>query len=410
MKQFIVSCYLLIIVCLAATTFVEKAQGTPFVNEHIYHSFWFIALWGILSLSACWYLIKQKVYKRKEIFLLHVSFIVILTGACLTYFTGQQGVIHLRQDKVTTQTFKNTDTQMEYPLPFAIGLDTFYVSYYPGTEAPADYVSRIYTDEIPCRKAEVSMNRIFSHHGYRFYQSSFDEDFQGTWLSVNHDPWGIPVTYSGYALLFISALWILLSPKSNFRRLLKHPLLQRMGVVFLLCCWAITTQSKPIKREDADVYRTKQVMYNDRVVPFNTLARDFVIKLTGKDNYQGLSPEQVLLGWLLYPDEWQNEPMIQIKNKELQQRLGCGSYARLTDFFDREKGYRLQEYWNRLHQSGKQDALLKAITETDEKISLIAMLRQGTLVRPVPDTGVQRLSDRKIQAELQSDSFFSHSI
>ena len=55
MKQFIVSCYLLIIVCLAATTFVEKAQGTPFVNEHIYHSFWFIALWGILSLSACWY-------------------------------------------------------------------------------------------------------------------------------------------------------------------------------------------------------------------------------------------------------------------------------------------------------------------------------------------------------------------
>lgn len=400
MKQFIVSCYLLIIVCLAATTFVEKAQGTPFVNEHIYHSFWFIALWGILSLSACWYLIKQKVYKRKEIFLLHVSFIVILTGACLTYFTGQQGVIHLRQDKVTTQTFKNTDTQMEYPLPFAIGLDTFYVSYYPGTEAPADYVSRIYTDEIPCRKAEVSMNRIFSHHGYRFYQSSFDEDFQGTWLSVNHDPWGIPVTYSGYALLFISALWILLSPKSNFRRLLKHPLLQRMGVVFLLCCWAITTQSKPIKREDADVYRTKQVMYNDRVVPFNTLARDFVIKLTGKDNYQGLSPEQILLGWLLYPDEWQNEPMIQIKNKELQQRLGCGSYARLTDFFDREKGYRLQEYWNRLHQSGKQDALLKAITETDEKISLIAMLRQGTLIRPVPDTGVQRLSDRKIQAEL----------
>lgn len=92
------------------------------------------------------------------------------------------------------------------------------------------------------------------------------------------------------------------------------------------------------------------------MVPFNTLARDFVIKLTGKDNYQGLSPEQILLGWLLYPDEWQNEPMIQIKNKELQQRLGCGSYARLTDFFDREKGYRLQEYWNRLHQSGKQDA------------------------------------------------------
>ena len=97
MKRFIISCYLLIITCLATATFVEKMKGTPFVDEHIYHSFWFIALWGILTLPACWYLLKQKVYKRKEFFLLHASFVLILAGACLTYFTGKQGVVHLRQ-------------------------------------------------------------------------------------------------------------------------------------------------------------------------------------------------------------------------------------------------------------------------------------------------------------------------
>ena len=43
----------------------------------------------------------------------------------------------------------------------------------------------------------------------------------------------------------------------------------------------------------------KQVIYNDRVVPFNTLARDFVLKLTGKPSYGGMTPEQVIGGWLL---------------------------------------------------------------------------------------------------------------
>lgn len=400
MKRFIIGCYLLIITCLATATFVEKVKGTPFVDEHIYHSFWFIALWGFLTLPACWYLLKQKVYKRKEIFLLHASFVLILAGACLTYFTGKQGVVHLRQGEAPLQTFKDMDTGVTCPLPFAIGLDTFYIHYYPGTEAPANYISRIYTNEVPRQEEEVSMNHIFSHHGYRFYQSSFDDDLHGTWLSVNYDPWGIPVTYAGYTLLLIAVLWILIAPGSNFRRLLKHPLLQRAGIIILLCCWTATTQAKQIRRQDADTYRTRQVIYNDRIVPLNTLARDFVIKLTGQDHYKGLSPEQILLGWLLYPDEWQNEPMIQIKSKELQQHLGCGPYARLTDFFDSQKGYRLQEYWNRLHQSGKQNALLKAITEADEKISLISMLRQGTLVHPVPEKGVERLSETKVQAEL----------
>ena len=43
----------------------------------------------------------------------------------------------------------------------------------------------------------------------------------------------------------------------------------------------------------ADSLASKQVIYHDRVVPFNTLARDFVLKLTGKSSYGGMTPEQV---------------------------------------------------------------------------------------------------------------------
>ena len=65
------------------------------------------------------------------------------------------------------------------------------------------------------------MNRIFSHRQIRLYQSSYDEDGQGSILALNSDPWGIPVTYAGYALLFVSLLWMLVDPEGAYRRLLR---------------------------------------------------------------------------------------------------------------------------------------------------------------------------------------------
>ena len=55
--------------------------------------------------------------------------------------------------------------------------------------------------------------------------------------------------------------------------------------------------------------------------------------------------EQVVGGWLLRPEVWQNEPMIYIKSAELRHLLRLpSSYARLTDLFD-GKTYRLQQFW-----------------------------------------------------------------
>lgn len=129
-----------------------------------------------------------------------------------------------------------------------------------------------------------------------------------------------------------------------------------------------------LKRTQADSLAQEQVIYHDRVVPFNTLARDFIQKLTGEASYKGLTPEQVIGGWLLYPEVWRNEPLIYIKNTELQHLLNLQTpYARLTDLFDGSV-YRLREHWQR--EQGQQNKLAKAIQETDEKVGLILMLEK----------------------------------
>ena len=419
MKRLLVILYVCLVGLLAVTTFVEQAYGTDFVERNIYHTIWFCCLWGAIAVITLAALIRRALWRRLPILLLHGSFLVILVGAMITFIGSKKGYIHLRPG-VAMNSFEEPESGKNIKLPFIMRLDSFRVVYYPGTEAPADYVSYIshslpipLSDSLSGQKdtffhEQISMNRIFTSQGFRFYQSSFDDVGQGSWLTVNYDPWGTRVTYAGYILLGISMIWLLFSRNGEFRRLLNHPLLKKGGVFILfLFCLAGTAQAQKrslpaLKRIQADSLAREQVIYHDRVVPFNTLARDFVQKLTGKSSYKGLTPEQVIGGWLLYPEVWRNESLIYIKSAELQQLLGLKTpNARLTDLFDGSV-YRLREHWQREQGQSK---LAKAIQETDEKVGLILMLEQGTFIQPLPaDGSVKPLSEIQVKAELLYNS------
>lgn len=412
MKRFILIIYLAMVALLGLTTIIEHRQGTAFVTEHVYGTAWFCAAWALLALLLVMAVVKSGLFRRLPMLMLHASFLVILGGAALTFLTSKKGYIHLTTGQTVTF-FTDDDNHTLHALPFALQLDTFEVRCYPGTEAPADYVSRlrVTTEGAAPQKAEVAMNRIFVCQGYRFYQSSFDDDRNGSWLAVNYDPWGTSLSYFGYLLLALSMVGVLASRKEEFRRLLNHPLLRKSALAVALMLGlcpnlSARTQLPAFNREKADSLALRQVIYNDRVAPFNTLARDFVVKITGQTSFRGLTPEQVVSGWLLRPDAWQHEPMILVKSSELRQILHIdGKYARFTDFFD-TNGYILQRY-DKGHSDPMQSSaspsspLQKAIEETDERVGLILMLTNGTLIRPLPTDGsVRPLSDTRLKAEL----------
>ena len=109
-----------------------------------------------------------------------------------------------------------------YTLPFAIYLKDFQLDRYPGSNSPSSFASDIQVwDGDEKINHRIFMNNVLNYRGYRFFQSSYDQDELGTILSVNQDKWGTIVTYFGYLCLLMSMVTLLISRFSRFNVLSK---------------------------------------------------------------------------------------------------------------------------------------------------------------------------------------------
>ena len=408
-KKIIFILYILVLVCMATATIVEKSQGTDYAHAHYYGAWWFILIWAVLAALGAFYIIKRKV-KCASTLALHLSFIIILLGALLTHVSAKRGIIHLRIGQ-PTDTYMAQDEEQgmkEEKLPFSLCLQKFEAKMHDGTNAVADYSSKFTViDGDDKSEGEVSMNNIYSHRSYRLYQSSYDEDGKGSVLAINADPYGIPVTYTGYALLFISLVWMLFDPKGGYRKLLKSPLLKKGALItaLILSMGNIQTlhaesatgnlQNAVLPKETAEKFGELHILYNDRICPVQTFALDFCKKIYGARSYQGLTAEQVLSGWVFYGNTWANEPFIKIKSGEMKTAMNLPNYASLNTFFNREMGgytigQYVQEYYN-----GQQDKFHQQAADIDGKIQIIMELREGVSLKVLPYTFTKNVKATK---------------
>ena len=384
-----------IILILITATIVESSKGTAFVRQHIYTSAWFVVLWAALAVAAAVYIVlrKNKSNVSTSVLLVHASFLVILLGAFTSWTMAESGTIHLRQNE-TTSTMKDEEGKTK-ELGFEVSLKNFNVVNYPGTDAPMDYVTTLTANT---QEIKVSMNNIGSFNGYRFIQSGYDSDMQGTTLGVYHDPWGIGITYTGYALLFISLITTMVSKKTRMRHLYRKALslqgAKAWAVTALLAVSSFATSANAqemvkIDGDIADDFGKICVLYNSRITPINTVATSFVTKLCGKPTWDGLSSNQVFAGWIFDVPYWETVKMIEIKEKKAQELLGInGKWASFDDFWDSYNNYKLDAPLKKAYKDGD-TKLQKQLRDADEKFNIIRMLYGGEMLKMFPYAGKQ---------------------
>lgn len=407
-KKILFSLYILMICCMGAATIIEKYKGSDFVSSAIYGSWWFSLIWAALAATGICHFIRHRT-KAVTATMLHASFVVILIGAFITHISAERGQIHLRQGSATdTYTvFDRDNNPTTKPLPFTISLDRFDVKYHSGTDAASDYISEFtITDADGTTKGAVSMNNIFSYGTMRFYQSSYDSDMLGATVSTNSDPVGIPVTYTGYILLFISLILMLFDPRGAYRRLLRSDCLRKSALLAALLLSLTkgyaatataggsdaTVKAHTLPRDIAMRFGELNMLYNNRICPVQTFAIDFTKKLYGASSYKGLSAEQVLTGWMFWGDEWMNEPLLKIKSGDLKEAMMLPDHVPATQFFKEEMGgYTIGPYIREYYE-GNHDGFHAQAIDIDDRIQLLMDVQRNVPVKifPLTEGGVTK--------------------
>lgn len=290
-------------------------------------------------------------------------------------------------------------------LPFSIKLHDFIMERYPGTNSASSYASEVTLADPRknlVRDQRIFMNNILNYDGYRFFQSSFDKDELGTYLSVNHDFWGTWISYLGYALLTIGMVLVFFSNKSRFRQLVTNveKMRQAEKVIAILLVGIFVgfatpghCESNPRKIDTEHAARFGKLLmqdFNGRIKPMNTFSSEVLRKISRKERLYGMSPEQIVLGMAANPKEWYNVPIIKLgKNEEIRKLLNVQEdLIAYRDFFAPGGEYLLQNEVRAAYNMPQRDrgTFEKELLKLDEKVNICNMVFSGSFmsVFPVP--------------------------
>lgn len=383
--------FFVIFLVLAAATCVEQARGTAEAHRLVYGTWWFVLLWAWAAAVALAVIVRRKLHRRPSAFLLHAALLLILLGALLTWLTAESGSLHLRLDETLRRPVPEGTHRRA--LPFDITLTAFSVEHHPGTSAAADYHAELIIDEEPESRA-LSMNSPVRTHGTRLLLGRLDADHRGVTLLVNTDPWGIPVSYAGYALLALSFLFVLISRGGVFRRTLRR--LSAAAVLLLAlpvqAAAEVEARLPTLTPEQAEQFSALLIEHEGRIQPVASFARQFTRRLTGKCDWQGYTAVDVLAGFAFFPEAWQHAPLLKAEGKELRRRYALGRHVAFADLFDARGDYILLPYWDVLNGAARPEGWLADAARLDSRVREVQGVTEGMALRlfPLRRTAVRR--------------------
>ncbi|WP_026943898.1 cytochrome c biogenesis protein CcsA [Helicobacter rodentium] len=320
-------------------------------------------------------------------------------------------------------------------LPFAIALKDFQLDRYAGSMSPSSYSSEVVLID-PANNIEkpyrIFMNNVLDYGGFRFFQSSYDLDEQGTILSVNRDPGKIP-TYIGYTMLTLGLLWAFFAKNGRFYRLGQYLKTQNLVVAFAISLGifsAIPLHANPQMAENPQTENPQSVNphegkdfeippitsesildliknlkeksgihsekfgrlivqdFGGRMKPVDTLAMEYLHKMTKKDSFLGLSNMELFLGMMVYPNEFKKVKMLAVSTPKLKEIIGVDKNEKYIAFEDLFAGdtYKLSNYLEEANRKkpAMRDKFDKDVMSVDERVNVAYLIYTAQALRILP--------------------------
>ncbi|AMC12029.1 hypothetical protein Lupro_12495 [Lutibacter profundi] len=328
---------------------------------------------------------------------------------------GGQGYV----DNYQKVTLDGLNLQMSYgiktlKLPFYLHLNKFILERYAGSDSPSSYASEVTLIDKNKGFSEnyrIYMNHVLNYDGFRFFQSSYDQDEKGTILSVNHDFYGTWISYFGYFLLTLGFILTLLNKNSRYRDLIhkiKNKRKKRKKIASLLIfAFLLVTSSysqetsnhiheanpNPVSVQHAEKFGRLIVQtYEGRFKPVNTLAYDVLHKISRKDKfdvpkYGKMNAMQVFIDLPVNAEFWKQQKIIYVREKSVMGIIGAeGKRASFNNFFNEDGSYKLKNVAETAFRNSpsEQNTFDKEIIKVNERVEIFMMAFQGNLLKIFP--------------------------
>jgi cytochrome c-type biogenesis protein CcsB len=341
---------------------------------------------------------------------------------------SKESTILYRQGFLPTEhqvDFKDIKVSVSYgskpiEIPFSIHLDDFQLERYPGSTSPSSYASEVQViDEENRFYHRIFMNNVLDYKGYRFFQASYDTDELGTVLAVNHDALGTNVTYLGYFLMMIGMFFTLFGKASYFTLINKKLIkLKNKTTLLLLLFLSITSgsfsqktapninletiKSQAVDAQHADLFGRLMVQDLDgRIKPLNTLASEFLRKLTRKPYFQfvkdgqkvQLNANQAFLAMQSSANVWQYIPLIKVdsdKGGELFStlKISDNSMVSFVGLLDDKGDYKLGKVVEEANKKkpAERSEFDKEVLKVDERFNILYNVFTGNYLKIFPNS------------------------
>ncbi|MFT7004628.1 MAG: cytochrome c-type biogenesis protein CcsB [Sulfurimonas sp.] len=285
-------------------------------------------------------------------------------------------------------------------LPFKIELVDFVIQRYPGSSSPSSYSSDIVLIDGDTKiQHNVFMNHPLTYKGYKFFQSSYDKDEQGTLLSVNNDPGKWP-TYFGYFLLALGLVSNFFAKGSRFSKLRKFLVKSNLSLILplllLLNASAQADTSEYINKFKVNSLEHSKDFgyllvqdYNGRIKPMSTESIDVLHKMSFKESLLGMNATQIMLGIIADPKIWEEVKLVRIKNQKIKEILGLNKEVEFISFnevFDERGTYKFNKQIDEANekQPSQRGTFDKDLIKLDERLNIFYLITQGMFSKIIP--------------------------
>ena len=333
--------------------------------------------------------------------------------------------LQISPPKVFTQdglNFRLNYGSKQFQIPFSVKLRDFQLERYPGSMSPKSYASEItVVDGEDVFDFRIFMNHVLDHKGYRFFQSSYNDqgEVEQTFLSVNYDRAGTWTSYAGYFLLFFGLIWTIFDKNTRFGALrktlkkLKKKKAKLVSVLLLVTGLSYGQTDHASHASHDQQYKTidsvivaqtsskaharefGKLIIQDaggRMKPVNTFASELLRKVSKKDSYNDMDASQVVVSMLTNPRAWYFVPFIYIKKENTKVRDLIGiphdqKYARFSDLFTEKGEYKLTDEVAKAHKKKIKDKYEESILNIDGRANLLFGALGGTIFKffPLPE-------------------------